>query len=217
MKSIVTAEQEFGAANDDFEEDFALMTGDYRKPIKQVNHDDDSDNNNTEDSLTGNSESEAEPDNDGAGKDDFDLESDGEAVEETSGKRKTKPKEPTNKKKMKVVEEFASDSGDDSLSSAGDIEEDFSGDDNDAENIEDGEDTENKEGDNGGTWEDIYGRIRDKDGSIVVVSTLEISIDYSDAMEYLILRTMKPNIFHQQFELNWKPGHQKIIRGKRSS
>lgn len=78
----------------------------------------------------------------------------------TKGKRKMRPPEqPEATKKSKIVADFSSDSDDgeaEKLSASNESEE------------------ENGDGRNGSdndeTWEDIYGRIRAKDGSIVVVS-----------------------------------------------
>lgn len=197
MKSVAAAESKFGTTNDDFEEDLALMTADYKKPSShsQIEVDDsdnfDSDNekeiidnegseNETIDNEDAEDEtleggSSSEEDRSGViDEDSFDSESDveekasckksgvrgNEESTKTKCKRKMKsPDQPETRKKSKIVAEFSSDSDD------GDAEKLFTSNESEEDNKNGREGSENDE-----TWEDIYGRIRAKDGSIVVVS-----------------------------------------------
>nr|XP_022910395.1 nucleolar MIF4G domain-containing protein 1 homolog isoform X2 [Onthophagus taurus] len=136
MKNAISAEQQFKEANDDFEEDFELMTG--KKIKKQKVKKDDFDNfSDLEDDLQ---DSEDDLDDLQDSKDDLDDLQDSEDD----------------------LDDFEA-SLDDLQDSKDDLQDSEDKNLDDIDEINDDEENKSKIG----TWEDIYGRLRSKDGSIL--------------------------------------------------
>ncbi|KAK9754512.1 NUDIX domain [Popillia japonica] len=156
IKGIVNAEQELNDSGSEFGEDFALMTN---QPLKDASsseedkkdiedRDESSDNfsGDSEDDLSDNDEFETEsPEKESS---DTSMIDDEELLDEENCHRKKRKNEDEIflSKKQKTISDHAS-------SSESEIED---------ENIDDNTSTDKTD-----TWEDIYGRLRGKDGAVV--------------------------------------------------
>lgn len=181
MKAAVAAEQQLTEVNDDFEEDFALMTGKSLKKTKPNDFDVD-----MEDDIHSNEESNASADNDDDEDDnlveneieeemDFgNIESDDEIASQNH----------KNKRKYSDSDEEKDDDGDETDSSYG--------------NVEDGKKQIKDE-----VWEDIYGRLRGKDGEVITVNSNKF-IRYKILIIISFYRKIKINTFLLQFEQDWR-------------
>lgn len=161
IKGIVNAEQELNDSGSEFGEDFALMTN---QPLKDASsseedkkdiedRDESSDNfsGDSEDDLSDNNEFETEsPEKESS---DTSMIDDEELLDEENCHRKKRKNEDEIflSKKQKTISDHAS-------SSESEIED---------ENIDDNTSTDKTD-----TWEDIYGRLRGKDGAVVSVSAI---------------------------------------------
>lgn len=231
MKDAVEAEKELLNANDDFDEDFALMTGSKIKSKSKINQnnqdtsenneeefDDENDglddfedllNEDDESDLDLGEEEEYEDINEedlqedyssdeadlkfksGINKKDItesdnDVEhGDSDGSEQLVNKKRKKSNGNVNKSKKKV--KFADDSSDEDTeeledNSDADVLTDNSDEDNlDSENKEEISKSKSKMNPDG-TWEDIYGRLRGKDGSVITVSQLKTIMN----LQYII-------------------------------
>ncbi|CAH0564818.1 unnamed protein product [Brassicogethes aeneus] len=182
MKGVAETEKELMDANDDFDEDFALMTGkEVEKPKKnkkknkmkndafkensedeelEINEDDE-DNSDFEALLNEDDESDLDIEDFSGNDDDDDLMGEEEEIKEPKSKNNNKRKHSGEKapkdKKVRFTEDPES------------FEESESSE-NENEELEENSDTEEKKTNPDGTWEDIYGRLRAKDGSVVMTN-----------------------------------------------
>ncbi|KAI4456503.1 cell cycle control protein cwf22-related [Holotrichia oblita] len=151
MKGIVNAEQEINDSGSEFGEDFALMTN---QPLKDARSNEQDEEQSTRDSDENNENFSGDSDDDLDENHEFQNESsESEASDidmsddERSRKNKRKIEDETSSlKKQKIMSE-------DSGSSESEIEE---------EKVDDNVGTDKMD-----TWEDIYGRLRAKDGAVI--------------------------------------------------
>lgn len=138
----INAEQQLTEANDAFEKDFEMVTGERKEKNK------------IEESS---SERDLECDYDGSLALESDTETDSDTKPSTK-KRKTAQDKDSNNKKHEP--ERCIEDSDDSVEAFDDEEQ---------INSKNEDDKNKKEDSMQGTWEDIYGRLRDKDGAIIQV------------------------------------------------
>lgn len=150
----INAEQQLAEANEDFEEDFELMTGSGKTASEE----------NTELQETIESSSDLE-----LLSDEEESDSDVEINKLDTKKRKLDDNiEACKSKKLKTqMNDEPDDSCSDSVS-----DDDISADENSEVHSDDENEEDEEESSQQGKWEDIYGRLRDKDGSVVQVSHL---------------------------------------------
>lgn len=169
MKSIAAAEQQFAELNDEFEDDFALVTeGISKKNSKNNNDSDDLISNDFE--IDGNLDDEFSNNSDS-----LDVESEDEQIlvnsQEKENKKNSKKKQlEKSKRKITVVESnYNIKNKKQKLNKTDSLEDEESekqftnnnSDANSAINDSEIDDERNK------VWEDIYGRKRDKQGAVI--------------------------------------------------
>lgn len=187
----INAEQQLVEANEDFEEDFELMMGNTEHNSDENNEP--SDVTDSEDNLESGSDLESPADQ---------KQDDSDVKNNKSNSKKRKIDDDTvgaKSKKMKAQKD----------NDASDI---LSNDDNDSDllsndDIMSEEDEEKHRETKHGEWQDIYGRLRDKDGTVIQVSLLLIcalNIDKLHIKTSICARKPTRNIFHQLSEQNLK-------------
>lgn len=191
MKSIAAAEQQFADLNDEFEDDFALVTNEISKKNSR-------DDNDSDDLISNQSEDENLEDELSNQSDTLDFESEDENIVENSKEKRNKDcykkkveKSITSKSKLKnSVDESYNNirNKKQKLNTANSLEEEeFNHNDSDVDStINNGE----NEDERNAVWEDIYGRKRNKQGAVIS----EVNIfQYSNACKVLLITSFLEN------------------------
>lgn len=145
MSKVVSAEQQLAEGNDGFDEDLNLITGTGQKQKNRVQESDDEDLEENQDKFSDldfvDEEEEEDAENEFSEDDDM-----SEEEEEIGLKRKKSQNDAKENKKQKICRE------------------------NSDEEMEESDDDRKNENTDG-TWTDIYGRLRGKDGSVIEESS----------------------------------------------
>ncbi|KAK4873571.1 hypothetical protein RN001_012931 [Aquatica leii] len=159
LEAAVAAEQQFSAVNDDFAEDLELMTGKTKKEKKEnpvLDDSEESDNNMNED-LSSNEDMD----------DDDSIEEDDVDVNPMSDEESATTKDDDVDVNAMSDEESATTEDDDVDVNAMSDDESVTTGDHDQDHTDDDEPNQEQEKEGDETWEDIYGRTRGKDGSVL--------------------------------------------------